>query len=97
MPDAAKISLILSVAAECPGSLSASPGWPHTGDICMDLACHDLVRLTPRTPRFHWRGDTFFFCSSFCRQRFAISPDAYLAVSGNHEHAACTGGKNAAA
>lgn len=97
MPDEVRNSSVIPDDARRPGAPGLPPGRPHPGEECIDLVCHDVVRLSPETPRIRWGDDTFFFCSTFCRRRFAVSPAAHLAGSANYEHSTCTGGKNAAA
>ncbi|NIO42884.1 MAG: hypothetical protein GTO41_23655 [Burkholderiales bacterium] len=53
-------------------------GAARCGDEFVDFSCHEVVRITPQTPTSTWRDDTFFFCSSFCRQRFVRAPDEFL-------------------
>ncbi len=44
----------------------------------VDLACCDMVQVRQSTERLRWAGDTFYFCSSFCRHRFATAPTTFV-------------------
>ena len=58
--------------------LSAGP--QSTCHVCRynnDLACID-VNVTTRTPRMEYRGETYYFCSQDCLQRFTKNPTKYL-------------------
>lgn len=80
--------LISSAAAFAPACQSESsmpaahdPSHPHAQClVCKsegDLACVD-VTIEPDTPRFDYRGVTYYFCSEQCRADFAKRPNAYL-------------------
>lgn len=49
-------------------------GIPRNGDEYIDVACYGLVRIAPQTLTLKWQDDDFYFCSAFCRQRFAQAP-----------------------
>ncbi len=72
-------------------------GMPRCGDEYVDFSCHALVQITPPTPTSKWRNDTFFFCSTFCRQRFAQAPDEFLTVRDIRDDSIRNGGSHAAA
>lgn len=48
------------------------------GSVAVDPVCHMKVRVTP-TALQHTvdGGETTYFCSAWCKQRFAENPDAY--------------------
>lgn len=57
-----------------------SGGSQSTCHVCRynnDLACID-VKVTTRTPRMEYRGETYYFCSDDCRERFTKNPTKYL-------------------
>ncbi len=75
---AASASAAGAAMSDCVQSHWTPAGMPRCGDQFVDVSCHGVVRITPQTPRLKWRNDTFFFCSTFCRQRFAQTPDEIL-------------------
>ncbi len=72
------VSAAAAGAHDCGQAHWIPSGVPRTGDEYLDFSCHEIVRITPHTPSLIWRDDTFFFCSSFCQQRFAQAPDEFL-------------------
>ncbi len=63
-----------------PGAHSALRGLPLTGDELIDLTCYDVVRVKRKTSRLQCGDDTFYFCSPFCRHRFAVALKAFVPV-----------------
>lgn len=63
-----------------PGAHLALRGLPLTGDELIDLTCYDVVRIQRDTWRLQCGDDTFYFCSPFCRHRFAVALEALIPV-----------------
>ncbi len=57
-----------------------SGGPRSTCHVCRynnDLACIN-VKVTTTTPRMELAGQTYYFCSDECRERFTKNPTKYL-------------------
>jgi YHS domain-containing protein len=68
-----------------PGTHSALRGLPLTGDELIDLTCHDVVRVQRNTSRLQCGDDTFYFCSPFCRHRFAVALEAFVPLRDHND------------
>jgi len=75
---AASASAAHAAMSDCAQLHWIPAGMPRCGDQLVDVSCHGIVRITLQTPRLKWRDDTFFFCSTLCRERFARAPDEFL-------------------
>lgn len=75
---AASASAVDAAMSDCAQLHWVPAGMLRRGDQFVDVSCHGIVRITLQTPRLKWRNDTFFFCSTFCRERFARAPDEIL-------------------
>lgn len=64
-----------------PGAHSALRGLPLTGDELIDLTCYDVVRVQRDTSRLQCGDDTIYFCSPFCRHRFAVALATFVPVA----------------
>lgn len=77
--------LLLLLACGCASTEMANSSGattlPHANClVCkmnFDLACID-VAVDDKTPKFMFNGQTYFFCSDECRDKFAKEPTKYL-------------------
>ena len=75
------ISLLLMTgcASDSSAHRQASAGPHGECTVCKknaDLACVD-VAIDDKTPRFDYRGKTYYFCSNECRSEFIKHPAKY--------------------
>jgi YHS domain-containing protein len=68
-----------------PGAHSALRGLPLTGDELIDLTCYNVVQVQRNTSRLQCGDDTFYFCSPFCRHRFADALKAFVPVRDHND------------
>ncbi len=55
----------------------AALGAPDRGGVFVDLVCRGIVRHRADTLTVAWDQNTYYFCSSICRRRFAAAPQAF--------------------
>ncbi|HEY7089185.1 MAG TPA: YHS domain-containing protein [Tepidisphaeraceae bacterium] len=79
-----KYVLLLAVVAT--GCTSAQPPATLNGKPCAqclvckknaDLACVD-VEVDANTPKYEYNGQTYYFCSDDCRDKFIKDPSQYV-------------------
>ncbi len=92
-----KKSLILAVI------LAVSLGFTYAGivqqkadDTATDLVCGMTVKKAEAKATFDYKGTTYYFCASGCKEAFAKDPEKYLAkaeqksaqpgTTGMHQH-----------
>jgi YHS domain-containing protein len=73
--------LMLAAGCAADGSSAAASAGPHAEClVCKknaDLACVD-VSVSSKTPTYMYNGQTYYFCSDECHDKFMKNPEAYL-------------------
>jgi len=53
-----------------------------------DPVCHMAIESNEAAGREVWKGETYYFCSRSCQEKFQASPDRYAAsdpgTAGSH-------------
>ncbi|MBD3234990.1 MAG: YHS domain-containing protein [candidate division Zixibacteria bacterium] len=42
-----------------------------------DIVCGMDVEITEETPRMEYEGETYYFCSEYCKEQFEEDPEKY--------------------
>ncbi|MBD3168429.1 MAG: YHS domain-containing protein [candidate division Zixibacteria bacterium] len=61
----------------------------ETGQEVVDMVCDMDVEVVEATPAASYKGETYYFCSEYCRDEFIKDPQKYM---DSHEHSHDTTG-----
>src|SRR5580765_8467030 len=71
-------------------SIGRNPAEENPPETYIDPVCKMLVTAETAAAKYEYRGETYYFCMTGCKEKFTADPDRFLSVP----QAAATGGQS---